>query len=212
MIPNESIKNNHLQELKDGKTKFSTLSSDLKENYYELCKNLNIKDIECNNCHSKHCQKHGYYERYYLITSDDLKNENNKVKILRVKCTECQHTHAILPEEIVPYQQYSLIFIVTALVLHYVQNKSIRKVCSLLDINERTFFKWAKTFKKQLIIYLGILSSLTFSFKNELIRFCSYSKYVRDFGADFLRKTDRVFMQTHKNPPNYHIPKYLLLF
>lgn len=211
MIPNECSKNNQLQELKKEKI-FNRRTSDLKERYYDICRTLDTREVECNTCHHKHCHKHDYYERNYLIIPNDLECEDNKVRILRVKCTECHHTHAILPEEIVPYQQYSLIFIITALILHYVHDMSIRNVCLTMNINKKTFIRWIKTFKRQLIKYYGIFKSLGFSYKNELIKICDYSEYVREFGEDFLSKTDRVFMQKHKNPTNYHMPKYLLLF
>lgn len=207
MIPKESFRFNILNT-----TFLKAHINDIKTAYSEYCKNINMKSVECNYCHRKNCHKHGYYDRYYLISPDDLISEDNTITILRIKCNDCGHTHAILPEEIIPYQQYSLIFVYTALEMHYVRNISIREVCQRMNINQRTFFKWAKTFMEQLKKHLGVINTLNFSIKSFLIKLKNISSYVKDFGSYFLKKTDRIFMQVHKNPPNYHIPRYMLLF
>lgn len=65
----------------------------------------------CGNCHV-----HDYYGRQFIDfqgnnrTTDDL-------CITRVMCDNCEHTHAILPDIIIPYSSYGLIFVLTVLVI-----------------------------------------------------------------------------------------------
>lgn len=76
---------------------FKPLSS---EKYTEIVSNLEFHRIRCS-CGQAGCLvRHGYYKRR-------LKTQLGTItyKILRVRCKHCGHTHAILPETIVPYSQ-----------------------------------------------------------------------------------------------------------
>ena len=62
----------------------------------------------CPCCHAKNkLIKYGTYERNLSILED---NEvvNYKVVVQRVICTSCNHTHALLPNFIVPYKIMAL--------------------------------------------------------------------------------------------------------
>ena len=66
-----------------------------------------ITDIDRNVCPCCHAKgkliKYGTYERNISILIDnDI--ENYRVSIQRVICTSCNHTHALLPNFIVPYK------------------------------------------------------------------------------------------------------------
>ena len=43
-------------------------------------------------------ERHGYYKKYTNISG-----KKYYIRILRVRCKVCGHTHAILPDFIVPY-------------------------------------------------------------------------------------------------------------
>lgn len=59
---------------------------------------LNINIIKCPKCHQCHMVKHAYYSR-------KVKTKNGIISliVLRVKCKECNSTHAILLSTIIPY-------------------------------------------------------------------------------------------------------------
>jgi len=73
------------------------------ESYNDLIERLDIYRIQC----SCHCRgsliRHGFYSRTLKCVTGTL-----KLRILRVKCTRCGRTHALLPAELVPYSQVSL--------------------------------------------------------------------------------------------------------
>ena len=72
-------------------------------NYKIFLRSINTTSLTCS-CGKKGCLiKHGFYTRD-VVTADDSFN----IKILRVRCTSCGKTHAIVPHLIVPYSRLSL--------------------------------------------------------------------------------------------------------
>ena len=69
----------------------------------------------CPHCGSKgNCVPFAYYDRHLV---DFIHGHvcDTPIRVLRVQCSSCQHTHAILPDVIVPYASYSLFFILRVL-------------------------------------------------------------------------------------------------
>lgn len=69
--------------------------------YDNLIADLPLNAIKCPYCgHSGCFTIHGYYYRRLKICGSMI-----ILRILRVKCSICGHTHAILPSIIIPYSQ-----------------------------------------------------------------------------------------------------------
>lgn len=64
---------------------------------------LNIHALVCPMCGHCHMTKHAYYSRK-VKTTDGIK----ELVILRVKCENCNSTHALLPSCLIPYQSIQL--------------------------------------------------------------------------------------------------------
>ena len=78
--------------------KFNSFS---KENYNFLIDSLAINTLKSPSCALSGCFcVHGYYYRWLKISGIKI-----KLRIIRVICSECGHTHAILPFVIVLYSQ-----------------------------------------------------------------------------------------------------------
>ena len=73
------------------------------EEYNEIVDSLQIHHLACSCGRSACMHTHGYYVRYIC-----LPDGKTPLRILRVKCSECITTHAILLSSIVPYSQISL--------------------------------------------------------------------------------------------------------
>ena len=71
--------------------------------YDSVLKDLQLHQLKCSCGHSACLTIHGYYRRH-------IRDEYSSsiLRILRVKCSECGVTHAILPSSIVPYSCFSL--------------------------------------------------------------------------------------------------------
>ncbi len=72
--------------------------------YNNLINSINITQITCSCGHSGCLTKHAYYFRNLKI-SGGIKV---RICVLRVKCSVCAKTHAVLPDTIVPYSQITL--------------------------------------------------------------------------------------------------------
>lgn len=66
--------------------------------YDKLIRNINFNTIQCPDCHSHHWIFHAYYNRHV-----DFFNRDIVIRILRVQCSECGVTHAILIQGMIPY-------------------------------------------------------------------------------------------------------------
>lgn len=69
--------------------------------YDKIIETLDLTKITCK-CKQAHFVRHGSYERDVCFA--DLAF---RLKVQRVKCKSCGHTHGIMPELIVPYQRLS---------------------------------------------------------------------------------------------------------
>lgn len=80
-------------------------SNDFNISQKHYSNSLNLIDfdsIECS-CHNTHCLSiHAYYLRFVKSPIGRI-----PIRILRVKCSVCGITHAVIPASIIPYTQHS---------------------------------------------------------------------------------------------------------
>ena len=181
-------------------------TADWIELYRQYSKNLNVFELECNYCHFRgSCIRYGHYERGYLLDPGDLM-AGTTIWIQRVMCKHCGHTHAVMSEEIVPYLQYSAIFIYLVLFRHYMTAETVESICMTLRITAPQIYRWKKRFERQKDQYLGVLESAKHSAQDALIWLGKLADYGRDFTERYLSVTEKMPMQQHPNPPNTRRP------
>lgn len=181
----------------------STIFQVKKKDYDTQIESLDRFQVECGDCHRRGCCiKHGFYERNYLISPTYC----DRIQILRMLCKACGSTHAILPEEIVPYAQYSVIFMFLVLYQYFVERSTVRAICDQFGIVPAVLYRWKRTFKKHKDRYLGILESDKHAESKALFWLRDLPSYARDLAAPFIAKAEHMPMQTHRNPPNIHRP------
>lgn len=158
-----------------------------------------IPEMEtCPVCGSKgECHVHAYYNR----TITDYAGGHRitySVCIMRVICESCHHTHAILPDHIIPYGTHGLFFVLRVLSEHFFHFHSIEAICEKYSISDRLFHKWKTLFNKHKKLWLGSLPDSGMSssdFMKDLIN-RPYSR----FASEFISRFSFSFMQSHKNP------------
>lgn len=174
-----------------------------KKQYDTQIESLDRFQVECGDCHRRGCCiKHGFYERNYLISPA----YRDKIQILRMLCKACGSTHAILPEEIVPYAQYSIIFMFLVLYQYYIERSKVEDICDQFGIVPAVLYRWKRTFKRHKDRYLGILESGKYTESETLALLRDLPNYAQDLAGAFIAKTERMPMQTHRNPPNTRRP------
>lgn len=146
------------------------------------------------------CQIHAYYDRS-LVDFIGGSPVRHSLCVLRLICT-CGHTHAILPDFIIPYSGYGLLFILRVLAEYFLHLSTVEKLCERFSITLSQLHRWLRLFQMQKEEWLGVLSSMEtsgFSFLCFLYTQPAYS----DFACAFVRRFAKSFLQSHKNPTLY---------
>lgn len=144
------------------------------------------------------CHVHAYYSRK-IVDFIHGKPVWTEVIILRLVCDCCAHTHAVLPDIIIPYSSYGLFFLLRILAEHFAAFSTVERLCERFDITQNQFYKWKLLWKEHKQEWLGLLDSLEtpdLAFLKELIMKTDYS----DFASCFVLKSSRSFLQSHSNP------------
>jgi hypothetical protein len=112
----------------------------------------------CPHCGAKHPQwsKFASYERD-LISWEKGLPVTYRITVTRIICSSCRHTHAILPEIIIPYGSYSLIFILNVLRDYYLSHMTVQELCDKYMIAPSTLYAWKRLFLIHKKLWLGIL-------------------------------------------------------
>ena len=138
--------------------KYNIRNISTKEMFAQAMDKLCLKDYPCPLCGSKYPQwkKHGVYERY-LISFKNNQAITDQITITRYRCHSCHGTHAILPECIIPYQSYSLLFILSVLKDYFTRTLSVESICLKYEISVSTLYSWKSLFLKEKKVWLGLL-------------------------------------------------------
>lgn len=102
------------------------------DHYDSVVNSLQLHQLTCSCGHSACFCIHGYYWRSACLPDGKI-----RIRILRVKCTECGSTHAILLSSIVPYSQI-LLSDQCLIIIAFEQGSDRNAVCSqnpLIDEN-----------------------------------------------------------------------------
>ena len=150
------------------------------------------------------CEIYSSYGRFVMEYSDGVANAVS-LTITRVKCKSCGHTHAILPDFIIPYLSISLPMALAIMKDYFSHEVSIEGLCRKYQIAVRTLYRLKRQFLLHKEEWQGILASLETlpcAFLESVANLASYS-----FSAwEFLLKTTFSFLQSHANPANCRHP------
>jgi hypothetical protein len=150
----------------------------------------------CGSCGN--CSVHAYYGRNITDFIGEHRETSN-LCILRVSCESCGHTHAILPDIIIPYSGYGLLFILHVLGEHFAGLHSVEEICEIYDISRKQFYKWLHLWKIHKQEWLGLLKDAETS-DMDFWNYLSHLESCSGFSSGFIRLTAYSFLQSHKNP------------
>lgn len=146
------------------------------------------------------CRIHAYYGRR-IVDFTQGQPVCHDICILRLICS-CGHTHAVLPDLIVPYSSYGLFFILRVLAEFFSGLASVEKLCERFSITGNQFYKWLKLWKTHRELWLGALGSMEIP-DSAFIRILVLKNPYSDFAAAFFSRFSFSFLQSHKNPALY---------
>ena len=144
-------------------------------------------DYKCPFCPAEYpdWKKHAVYDRY-LISFENGITITYRITITRYRCQSCGHTHAILPELIIPYQSYSLLFIIAVMRDYFIGSLTIESICIKYDISVSTLYSWKKLFLRHKKLWLGLLEDASISSQQFLHYFLSIGSLLYNLKEFFL--------------------------
>lgn len=185
------------------KLNFSFFTS--KSRFLSFMERFDPEKETCPSCGAKgRCRVYASYKRYIVDLSDG-KVVCERILIKRVICT-CGHTHAILPDFIVPYIQYSLPFILYILRIWFSHAMTAKKIEENYGVCYKVLRRWTGLYGGHKDLWLGRVRSGQVSpvnFLDDLLVRDPFSGFTRGF----YMKTLYSFLQSHANPANCrHLP------
>jgi len=142
--------------------------------YYSFIHSLDLNTLTCTCGHSACLTKHAYYTRSVKGCSPALV----VLTVLRVRCSHCGRTHAVVPQLIVPYSQMILHDHIQIITNHLSGNSQVplmNQKCLIDENNIRhTLHNYYKYWHQRLI-------SFEISFTDSIVRlvsdcFCHFSR------------------------------------
>ena len=116
------------------------------------------------------------------------------ISVLRYLCASCKATHALLPDIVVPYSPYSLLFMLAALIAYYERSSTVAEVCSRFGIAVSTIYEWKDRIALHKDLMLGVLISRKQRSHSYILGILS-STDLSDTLRRFFRKYGFSFMQ-----------------
>ena len=118
---------------------------------------LSLSEQSCPYCNSKgNLIPHDSYSRY-MVSLKDNSPVTVILRVPRVKCTSCGHTHALLPEMLIPYSSYSLRFVLTVLEAYFLHAHTVEEICETYQIAHSTLYVFRSLFLSHKRLILGVL-------------------------------------------------------
>lgn len=112
---------------------------------------------------------HTSYNRM-MISIRRGKRFEETISIRRIICP-CGHTHALIPDFLIPYGSYSIRFILSVL-FHYLGRKcSVAALCDYYQISISTFYDWKKLFTNHYNLFIGAINEISRLSYSSLIPF-----------------------------------------
>lgn len=79
------------------------------------------------------CKRHGYYVRNVVCWLGRI--VERRLRILRVLCTICMHTHAVLPCDVIPHKIYTIDYYREMIRLMYIERRKVSDCTAILEIS-----------------------------------------------------------------------------
>lgn len=187
-------------------------SVNFKEYEEKILNNYSTLTYICPKCGAKHYFiRHGSYTRNFCFINNDGSMCEEKICILRLKCTSCGSTHAVLPNDIVPYCIYSYSTMLNILIRHYINKESVLSICVDLSISFQLIYSFISRFLEFADSCFLVLKNLGFfeveNVAEELIKNIVKYEVDNNFVKEYFFNTNWIFLMK-----KLHVFLSLLIF
>ena len=172
------------------------------QNYSEVViQGFHKTAYKCPDCNGKGFHKHGVYKRYYTVWTDGA-TQTVQMDILRIKCIECNKTHAVLARDMVPFHIYSLQLMAAILNMNFSYHYSLPEISSLTSISYQKLKDIQTWFQQNLDKITMLFESAEFWMESEIIDWESVLTKLQD---KFLKENNRVLFENRRNSESYEL-------
>lgn len=179
---------------------------DFKENFNTYNDNIlgkyNVFEYVCPSCGAKHSLiRHGKYTRNICFINESNLVEEKSMVVLRLICKSCNTTHAILPNDVVPYCIYSFSFMLNTLIRRFVDSSKISTICNDFNISFQLLYTFIKRFLKFAESCMLVLRNLGFQNSSTdisklLLSIIAFEKSDKDFFFAYFLCSSWIFLMT----------------
>ncbi len=131
------------------------------------------------------CVRFASYERY-VIDFIDGHPACEIVRVPRIRCRNCGHTHAILTDSLVPYRSYSLFFILRVIGEYLLHLWTVERLCTRFGITHSMLYRWVSLFHEHKAEWLGTLADLEQTplvFLRSIVFLAEYSSFSEEVAS-----------------------------
>lgn len=117
---------------------------------------VDLTKVRCPRCRAKGAMvPHSSYSRHFIYRSNN-KNHDEIITVIRLMCSSCNTTHAVLPLVAVPYLAYSICFI-AALLADWFSGTwlSVEAISAEYSISAKTFLRLKRRFMASVGLAVG---------------------------------------------------------
>lgn len=126
-----------------------------------------------------------------MISANGSVRVDTRLSIRRFQCGSCGHTHALLPDVLIPYGSYSLRFILTVLLCYLKRSSTVTNLCRYWGIAVSTLYDWIHLFIIQYNSWCSVLDRILWVCRSAVSSICDFpafpSEFLLRFGFSFLR-------------------------
>ena len=161
------------------------------ENIFNTANLSDYPHLQCPVCHRKGGFKSISAYTRYMITIKNGKRCDLRVEIPRVKCPSCGHTHALIPDNLIPFGSYTIRFVLHILLEYLNRSESVAALCEHYGISISTLYAWKNLFMQHQSLLLGIMHAAKALCNGIIDTICTYQNlpefFFSTFGFSFLQ-------------------------
>lgn len=167
---------------------------------FQICmENYSPTREVCPVCHTAgHCIPFSSYRRN-LIDLFQGKIVIHTIFISRCKCQNCGHAHSVLPDCIIPYGQYSLLFILKILFKYFFHLQTVHSLCQNYQITPAMLYRWKNLFLEHARLWKEQIEKLNPSPSAPIFKILFNTDPFSDFLCAFSAAFPLSFLQNHKS-------------
>lgn len=175
-----------------------------------------VAEFKPQHCSCPKCNAKGSLIKFQPYQRQMISVENGSRKevtltVPRFLCDSCGHTHALLPDILIPYGSYSIRFVLTLLQAYLSRTCSVADLCDQWQISVSTLYGWIHLFLDHFNAWCDVLDRIRWVCSNAIEQVCSTphlpADFLARFGFSFLQARNMTLSDSRPQQDRRHRPR-----